>query len=153
MPTTENSKNQTIQLNYSDTGHVTVTPDDEDRFVLTAQNAVKACQKHFRATEAIKRFKSDFIGPLRQWCTANAARVAACYVPAPTDHLQVFVIGATPAYDFALGQEVSALERELYHAGWKLSVLQIPQSSDEELSTYFDLDGALQVHAQFQPAS
>ncbi len=151
MAITERIKSQAIQLSYSDSGNVTVTPENEDRFVLTAQNAVRACQEHHLNNEAIKRFKTGFLRPLHEWCLKHASSITACFIAAPTDHLQVFVIGATPKYDFALGKEVSALERQLYDAGWKLSVLQIPDSDEEELQTYFDIEGALQVYAQLQP--
>lgn len=153
MPTTGNSQGEIILLNYSDSGMIVVTPEDEDRFVLTAQNAVKACHDRYREEEAIKSFKNKFLVPLSEWCRANAERIRACYVPVPVGHIQVFVIGKGKEFDFELGKDISQLELRLFDAGWRVNVLQIPHSDQEELQTYFNIAGAIQVHAQLAAAS
>jgi hypothetical protein len=151
MSTVQGTKPQVIRLS-SKGGNVVVTPDDEDRFTLTAQNAVKACQDHYRSSEAIKQFKSEFLRPLMEWCEHNAARIHSCFVPVPVGYVQVFVIGASPKYDFELGTELAKLEVSLADAGWRVNVLQIPYSDDEELKTYFDPEGALLVYAKLEAA-
>ncbi len=151
MPTAQETRPQIIRLSSAG-GNVLVTPDDEDRFVLTAQSAVRACQAHHQSAEAIKMFKLEFLRPLMEWCQGQAARVHACYVPVPVDYVQVFVVGASPRYDFALGRELAKLEARLADAGWRVNVLQIPRSDDEELKTYFDPEGALLVYAQLEAA-
>jgi hypothetical protein len=151
MSTLSGTRAQLIRLT-SDGGNVVVTPDDEDRFVLTAQNAVKACQEHHRSSEAIKQFKSEFVRPLMEWCERNAARVHSCYIPVPVGFVQVFVVGASTKYEFGLGKDLANLELALADAGWRVSVLQIPFCDDEELKTYFDPEGALLVYAQLEAA-
>ena len=152
MTTADKSRAQIIRLSYTDSGRVLVTPDDEDRFVLTAQNAVKACQDQRRSEEAIKRFKSDLIVPLVDWCKRHVDRVHACYIPVPAGFVQVFIVGASSKYDFALGEQVAALELSLFDAGWRVNVLQIPRAEDEDLQTYFNVEGAIQVYAQLEAA-
>jgi len=151
MSTVEGTKSQFVRLS-SDGGKVVVTPEDEDRFVITAQNAVKACQEHQRTNEAIKQFKSGLLLPLMEWCEANQHWVSACYVPVPVGYVQVFVVGKSPKYDFGLGTELAQLELALVDAGWRVNVLQIPHADDEELKTYFDPEGALLVYAQLEAA-
>jgi hypothetical protein len=145
-------KGGVIRLDCSAAGTVLVTTDDEDRFFLTAQHAVKACQDYHRRTEASKNFKAFFIVPLYEWCNAHARQVSACYIPFPETHIQVFVIGTSKEYDFELGKEVSALELRLAKEGWRINILQLPLSGQEDLQAYFDIDGALQVYAQIQRA-
>lgn len=147
MTTADRSKMQVIRLGYA-AGKVVVTPEDEDRFVLTAQHAVTACQNHHRQDEAVKSFKIEFLGPLIDWCKRHADRVRACYIPVPLGYVQVFIVGSSYQYDFDLGRAISRLELELADSGWSVNVLQLPNSDDEEdLQTYFAVEGALQAYA------
>ena len=102
--------------------------------------------------EAIRTFKQDFLQPLMDWCGSHSSRVQACYIPTPVGHIQVFVVGATGRYDFDLGEELADLELRLADAHWRVNVLQIPASSTEDLQTYFNTEGAIEVYAQFQAA-
>jgi hypothetical protein len=152
MPATANR--DVILLNYSASGHVTVEPKDEDRFVISAQKAVDACQQHQRTEQAIKLFKQKFLAPLRQWCDRHASKVLACYVPPPlAGHLEVFVIGRTQKYDFDLGREAAKLELALFDAGWRVSVMLIPDCPPDSLRAHFNSDGAIEVYAQSEPPS
>jgi hypothetical protein len=149
IATREQGRAQVIVLTNNG-GNVIVTPDDEDRFVLTAQSAVKACQDHVQQNESIKKFKSEFIRPLMDWCESNAGRIHSTYIPIPIGYVQVFVVGNSERFDFALGEDLANLELQLADAGWRVSILQIPLSSEEELKTYFDPDGALLIYAQLE---
>jgi hypothetical protein len=146
----ETDRTQLIRLSHAG-GKVLVEPEDEDRFVLTAQAAVKACQDQQRQMEAIRTFKVHFLEPLLRWCVARADRVRACYLPAPRGPLQVFVVTSSPKFDFGLAAEVAALELELADLGWRVSVVQIPDTPEDALRTFFDPEGAIEIHAQQPP--
>lgn len=138
-----------ILLNYSSSGHVTVEPQDEDRFVISAQKAVEACQQHHRGEQVIKVFKQKFLQPLRVWCEEHASKVRGCYVPPlPGDYLEVYVLGETRKYDFDLGRELAKLELQLFDMGWRVNVVQIPDCPNESLQTHFNPDGAIEVYAK-----
>lgn len=79
--------------------------------------------------------------------------VNSCYIPVPVGHVQVFVVGASPKYDFDLGRELAALERQLAADEWRVNVLQLPASAAEDFQTFFNIDGALEVYTQFKAAS
>jgi hypothetical protein len=146
-------KRDVILLHYS-AGHVTVEPQDEDRFVISAQKAVEACQQQHRHEQSIKVFKQRFLQPLRVWCEDHASKIQGCYVPPPeAGHLEVYVLGATPRYDFDLGRELAKLELHLVDAGWRVHVMQIPECPGESLRTHFNPDGAIAVYAKPKPAS
>lgn len=152
MATTEQGKGQLIRLSHTD-GNVIVEPEDEDRFVMTAQSAVMACKDHQRYQEAIRAFKQAFLQPLIEWCASHSGKVQACYVPFPSGHIQVFVIGSSPTYDFDLGRAVAALELKLFDAGWQpVSIVLLPSAATEDLPTYFNMEGAIEVYAQLAAA-
>jgi hypothetical protein len=142
-----------IQLRYSD-GIVMVTPEDEDRFFMTAQRAVEACQEAHRLDAAVRSFKEQFVRPLHDWCGAHRRGVQSCYVPMPTGgHLKVFVVGSSARFDFSLATEVANLELTLSDAGWSVNVLQIPAASEDDLHTFFDPNESIQVYdAQLEAA-
>lgn len=144
---TATPKPDVILLKYSG-GYITVEPRDEDRFVISAKRAVEACLNQQRDAEVIKHFKTGFLHPLRRWCEGHASKVLSCYVPPPLGHLDIFVVGTAERYDFDLGRELSKLELELYDAGWRVNVLQIPNCDDENLRSYFNPDGAMVVYGQ-----
>lgn len=152
MAISNRAKGQIIRLGHAD-GHVIVEPADEDRFVLTAQSAVKACQDRQQHEEAIRVFKAEFLQPLIEWCVGHSDRVQGCYLPTPVGHIQVFMVGSSPAYDFDLGRELAALELQLADAGWHVNVLQLPAGAAEDIQTYFHTEGAIEVYAQLAAAS
>lgn len=153
MTLAEHAKGSIIRLSHVH-GNVIVEPEDEDRFVMTAQSAVQACQDRQRRDEAIRTFKGEFLHPLFEWCRQHADQVHACYVPVPSSGcLQVFMVGSAPKYDFALGRVLAALELKLFDAGWRVNVLQLPTSAGEDLQTYFSTEGAIEVYAQLATAS
>lgn len=154
IPVTKESRasDRIIRLSHAD-GNVIVEPEDEDRFVMTAQSAVKACPDSQRWEEAIRTFKREFLQPLIDWCARHGDRVQSCYIPVPVGHIQVFLVGTSPKYDFDLGRELAALELQLADRGWRVNVLQLPASAAEELQTYFNTEGAIEVYAQLAAAS
>lgn len=153
MTTAERIRGQTIRLSHHLGKQVVVEPQDEDRFVMTAQSAVKACQDHRRQEEAIRFFKEQFLVPLIQWCLGHQDKVRACYMPFPQGGIQVFILTKSRRYDFAFGKEIADLELSLADVGWRVSVLQIPASDTEDLQTFFKVEGAIEVYAELTPAS
>jgi hypothetical protein len=136
-----------IHLKYA-AGKVTVETRDEDRFVMSARKAVEACLQHRQNEEIIKTFKQNFLRPLREWCESHRSKIQACYVPPPEGHLEVYLVGSTSRYDFDLGRELAKLELQLFDAGWRVNVMQVPACEEDSLRTYFNPDGAIQVYAQ-----
>jgi hypothetical protein len=140
-----------VRLNFTD-GDVLVTSRDMDLFVISAERATAACREAARAGEQIERFQEKFLLPLHRWYAARADKVAGCYVPRPSGFIRVFIVTNSRRYDFELGKEVAALERELFHAGWRVGVMQLPATEDSPFGGFFDPEGALEVYAQRGPA-
>jgi hypothetical protein len=135
-----------VQLGWDD-DRVVVTPEDQDRFIITAQKAVRACQQANVEAMMVDRFKDEFIGSIHRWCQRHADKVGECYAAVRDGTAAVFVIGSAPKYDFSLGDSLSALELELHHKGWATDVLQLPASDKATLRTFFDPVTAILIYA------
>jgi hypothetical protein len=140
-------RRQPAKLSFAD-GEVMVTPKDRDVFFISATRATEACREAIQKEEVTRRFESDFLVPLHEWCESRSDHVRACYLPLPAGSIRVFVITASPKYDFELGEQLAALELGFANAGWRLSVSQIPAAEEDSLGTFFSPDGALEVYAQ-----
>lgn len=140
------------KLSFAD-GEVMVTPQDRDIFFISAKRATEACRDAVQTDQTFKRFESEVLMPVHQWCETHADRVSACYLPIPAGLVRVFVITSSPKYDFALGEGLAALEMSLARAGWRVSVTQIPAAEGDSLGTFFSPEGALEVYAQRVAAS
>lgn len=154
MTKTASLPHKAIQLRYSD-GMVMVTPEDEDRFFITAQRAVEACQQAHQFDAAVRSFKEQFVKPLHVWCSQRRQTVQSCFVPMPAGgHLKVFIVGSSSRFNFALATDVAELELTLSDAGWSVNVLQIPATSEDDLHTFFDPNESIQVYdAQLEATS
>jgi len=146
------ARRQTAKLSFAD-GEVMVTPQDRDIFFISAQRATEACRDAVQSDQTFKRFESEVLLPLHEWCESHADSVSACYLPVPSGSIKVFVITSNPRYDFELGEGLAALELNLAQAGWRVSVTQIPAAEGDSLGTFFSPEGALEVYAQRVPAS
>lgn len=141
------ARKEPVRLSYQD-GQIMVTPEDQDIFFISAEKATEACREAVKTDERIASFKARFLLPLHQWCENHADRVAACYLPLPTGHIQAFVVTKLTRFDFELSEEIADLERALAKAGWRVGVFQLPKVDDRSLATFFNPEGALEVYAQ-----
>jgi hypothetical protein len=136
-----------VQLHY-DCGQVVVTPQDEDRFVLAARQAVSACQGAVVVDRLVNQFKTDFLARLHRWCIEHQASVQGCYVPYPPScgcAIKVFIVARAVAFDLDLSDAIADLELDLDSAGWPSDVLQIATGGLEELQVFFDPEQSIQV--------
>ena len=145
------ARKEPVRLSYRD-GQVMVTPEDQDIFFISAEKAMDACREAVKTDERIAAFKARFLLPLHQWCDAHADRVAACYLPLPAGHLQVYIVTTWKRFDFGLAEEIAGLERDLAQAGWRVGVSQLPAAENRSLATFFNPEGALEVYAQRRSA-
>jgi len=146
------ARKEPIRLSYRD-GQIMVTPDDQDVFFISAEKATDACRQAVKTEERISVFKSRFLLPLHGWCAKHSDRVAACYMPLPAGHIQAFIVTSSSRFDFALADEIAALERDLANDFWRVGVFQVPAGEDRSLATFFNPEGALEVYAQRGSAS
>jgi hypothetical protein len=140
------------RLSFED-GSVLVTPKDRDTFLISAEKATEACRNAVRHEERVARFESEFLVPLYRWCTSHSQAVRACYIPMPGSHIQVFIVTTSSEFNFGLAEEVAELERSLAQGGWKVGVSQLPNADNDNLATFCNEEGALEVYAKPGSAS
>ncbi len=132
-----------------DGGTVYITPRDSKRFQMTAKRAVETLQHQVELEQLIRRFESEYLPWLHNWCQEHQDKIKSCYLWVPTHHgLTVLVVGTSGKYDFQLGDLISELAVSLQEAGWPSNILQIVDSEPDSLLTYFDPEASLQVYAE-----
>jgi hypothetical protein len=138
-----------IKLTYWDDDRILVEdPKCEDRFVMTAQDMIKACQRHSEDKRTIQFFKEEVLRPLFDWSKSHP-QVAGCYIPEKLRWAQVFVVTESEQYDFGLGAEISKLELQFFDAhGLNVQITQLPRTDEDCVRTFFNTDGAIEVYAK-----
>src|SRR4051794_32851604 len=93
---------------------------------MAARQAVRVLHREKVMDEAVSRFQRDYLPRLYRWCQEHKHMVQACYLGLPTAYgLNVFVVGATPKFNFELSSQISALSLALEEDGWSSNIVQI----------------------------
>jgi hypothetical protein len=134
-----------IRLTHEE-GQLVVRPEDQERFYLDAQLALRACRSLLNAETFLKRFRQEFLGTLWHWCAQHQEKIASCRVTMNGDFLQVFMITKQMRFDVELGKKIAALELCLAGFGWSVSLLQVPKVGPESLEAFVGKQG-IEVYA------
>ncbi len=140
---------------------VTVRPHDAKKYLRYARRAYargrrpkkyggNPCTAKPGTPEAREAFERGVLIPLRDWCRANADRVAACYCAPPRDGVaEFYVVTHQVRYDFELGHQLANLDLALHDAGWSVRAMQMPGAGGpEDLTALFDPYRAMVFDAQ-----
>lgn len=71
--------NGQIHLSFKSVKQITVEPADENRFMMTAKEATRACEQAQNEKEIRDSFSGVLIY-LREWCIQHSETVADAYV-------------------------------------------------------------------------
>ena len=143
---TQNGRHAPARLSFA-SGELVVMPKDYDLFLICAEKATELHRKLIERDERIRRFMSDLLVPLHEWCVARKGEIKSCHLPIPGIHIQVFIVTKSRKFDFDLAEETAALELGLARSGWRIGVMQLPDTEPESQSPFFDANEALQVYA------
>jgi hypothetical protein len=86
----ERTRSRPIHLNYRSVKQVLVEPEDQDRFMMTAKEAARACKQAEDEKGWVDRF-NEFLIFLGEWCKAHSADVAAGYVDIGDGGLDILI--------------------------------------------------------------
>lgn len=128
---------------------VEVPPADRERLRAAADRAATAV--HARGP-GVPRFEADLLVPLHAWCMTQVGHVRTCYVDAGREQIRVCIVTTSGRYDHRLEEEVSALELGLARAGWRISVMDLPDTEDDNLAPFVRFSEAMEVYADRGPA-
>src|SRR5262245_23786767 len=101
-----------IQLDAKDEGgSVTVTPRDQDRFILLVEEAIEACKEAAKDKQAKRRFML-LLNRLQRWLLTRLD-VADAYLTDRDGGLFFVVVRKVATYDDGFEDELSELDREI----------------------------------------
>ncbi len=120
-----------IHLNFRSVQQVVVEPADENRFMMTAKEAARACEVAQNEKDLREQFTQVLLY-LRQWCLGNAEVTACCVYPGD-GFLNVLICTAGSEYRFNLDDAVTRLDIDLAQQfGWLTAeVIQMPETARE----------------------
>ncbi len=147
----EKTRVSITRLTKNSSGKVVCEDDGEDRFVIQEDVAFTLCKNHEISANILKNFHDDFLANVAEWFSERADVLDAGYIPFDSD-LHLFVVSKSRIYDFQLADELSELELDLASRGWNVSTVLLPSASSDQLSTFFDAEGALKIDAN-RPAA
>lgn len=140
-----------IQLKFEDAGRrVVVTPDDNDRYLLTVEQAILACNLMERVSGFQPRFEK-MLSRLAAWLSDSRGAVDSAYVTIRDAGLLFLVVRKNTEYDRefedALTELDLAVARDRDTSGITISMLALPKCSNASISGFLHPDYSLQYDA------
>lgn len=140
------TKIDAIKLNWDEKKRqIVVTPEDNDKFVVTVGEAIEACKatKSDKSYENYKKFADQFdvlLDTLWLWIQDHKQDVFKAYLTIRDSDLLFLPIKISCNYDDDFEDELTELDITIaQNSGLdliRLSVLALPKSSDNALSSF-----------------
>lgn len=140
---------QPLWLDFRSEQKVVVVPEDEDRFVVTSQEAARACRRVANEQEWKTEFNS-FLTNVHNWCKKHSQSIDGAYLSFGDEGLKLFLATNGDEYDFSLDDDVAKLGVDLTNTfpGCPVDVLHVPHTSLKELRSFFSPSTAIQLYAR-----
>jgi hypothetical protein len=121
-----------IHLSVRSVQQVVVEPEDENRFMMTAKEAARACEQAQNEKDLREHF-TQFLVYLMGWCNKHETEVHACYVYPGDGFLNVLVCTRGEEYRFDFDDAVTELDIDLTRQfDWLTAeVMQVPEGARE----------------------
>ena len=120
---------------------VMITPQDNDRFVVTVESAILAC----KAVNSNERFRDQFnylLNTLGSWLTAHADKIDQAYLTIRDRGLLFLPIQKSRTYDRVLSESFTDLDLEIANNPAydliELSVLGLPRASEASIASFIN---------------
>lgn len=128
------------QLRYEDRdGMVVVTPEDEDRFAITVEAAIQACQV-FREQALFRLQFKQTLQKVAEWLNDHADDVAQAYLTVRDAGLLFLVARKSNRYDQHFEDDLTELDIQIAQDQElnliRLSVLAIPDASEDSVASF-----------------
>jgi hypothetical protein len=121
-----------IHLNFRSVQQVVVEPEDENRFMMTAREAARACEVAQSEKELREAFNRLLVY-LHEWCKTRGSTVHSAYVYSGDGCLNILICTQGPDYRFDFDDPVTELDLDLTRQfDWLTAeVMQVPEASRE----------------------
>jgi len=127
-----------------------VSPRDQDRFALTVNKAISACQldQVFGLEQFQKQFKQLLI-VLRDWAKKRRESIHAAFLAVRDGGLLYVVVRNGPRFDAEFEDDLTELDMKVAHNEglnmMRLNVLALPKASMEAIATFLSPAHTLQL--------
>ncbi len=120
MPVKQEQRVDYIRLNWKTdrARKVVCTPEDEDRFTLTVEQAIDAC-KAYRSDEKRAMFRKQFttlLYLLKTWIDKRKGKIQKAFLTVRDNGLLFLVVTSTPSFDSDLEDELTELDIQIANA-------------------------------------
>jgi hypothetical protein len=121
-----------IHLSIRSVQQVVVEPEDENRFMMTAKEATRACEQAQTEKELREAF-SRFLVYLHDWCKDRSDEVSAAYVYPGDGFLNILICTRGDTYRLDFDDPVTELDIDLTRQfPWMAAeVMQVPEGARE----------------------
>ncbi|HUW35272.1 MAG TPA: hypothetical protein VM223_26985 [Planctomycetota bacterium] len=124
-------------------GTVLIEPEDEDRYSLTVEQVIEACQAYDPQKKVqVRKAFAHLLGKLAGWVNDHADKVDKAFLTRRYRNLLFLVIMKEKRHDEQLEDELSAIDlqiaREKQFADIRLCVLALPHCEAEDYLHFID---------------
>lgn len=143
----DKGKVKPILLDWSDRkSFVIVTPEDEDRFFLTVEDAINACKSHSGFTEFQRTFK-DLLTYLARWIERHREKIKEAYLTVRETDMLFLTVHTGKSFDWEFEDSLTELDVFVAQADKykevRLNVLCIPNAGEDSVISFLDPDSTL----------
>lgn len=140
VPMSQVAKRSITLLDESKSGDVCVISLDEDRFVLTVEEAVRACKASDRAYRFSKQFETLLSKTLPDWIRANRSLISSVHLTIRQSDMLLVVVQKKIEMDTELVDSLSDLDIKIASDESldmiKLNVMSLPLVESEGVSAF-----------------
>jgi len=144
----ESASAEPIRLSFVDGDRqVVVHAEDEDRFLMTCEDAARACKRHMSVVEWKNEF-TRLLAHLRKWIEPRKNLVEACYAAFQDGELIIFMLPNSHTFDLGLATEIAELEYSLpaEFSECNCEVKQVPAASTASLTGFMNPESSVLVY-------
>lgn len=131
-----------ILLDYNKNGSVVVTPADQDRFIVTVQEAVVACRDAKEILEYRRQLVDRLVPTLKSWLEARRPKVRKAFLTIRDSGLLFLVVRKEAAVDGEFTDQLTALEVDVANDAAlnmiRMDVLALPDVSEDGLRSFLN---------------
>lgn len=124
-----------IQLDCSKKGKVVVTPQEQDRFVLTVQQATAACLGIMPILQYREQFVEGLMPKLIGWLEDHRKQIHKAFLTIRDGGLMLLVVRNKAEFDREFTDELTTFDMEVAQdaglSAIRLDVLALPKVSDK----------------------
>jgi hypothetical protein len=138
MATTQ-TRTKSIQLDWKSDGQITVTPENEDRFMLQMKTAVEVLQQSKQAEKFELQFKV-LLNMLGEWIKLHKNDVSKAYVTIKDTSLAFVVVRESSRYNSVFEDALTDLEFDIANdadlSNVYVEVIGLPSISTSALNSF-----------------